>query len=43
VTADVATGDGVAAVAASTSGRVDALANVAGIMDGFPGRCSRRT
>ena len=35
VTADVATGDGVAAVAASAVGRVDALANVAGIMDGF--------
>ena len=35
VTADVATGDGVAAVVASASGRVDALANVAGIMDGF--------
>jgi NAD(P)-dependent dehydrogenase (short-subunit alcohol dehydrogenase family) len=35
VTADVATGDGVAAVAASAGGRVDALANVAGIMDGF--------
>jgi NAD(P)-dependent dehydrogenase (short-subunit alcohol dehydrogenase family) len=35
VTADVATGDGVAAVVASTSGRVDALANVAGIMDAF--------
>jgi NAD(P)-dependent dehydrogenase (short-subunit alcohol dehydrogenase family) len=28
-------GDGVAAVVASASGRVDALANVAGIMDGF--------
>lgn len=35
VTADVATGDGVTAVAASAGGRVDALANVAGIMDGF--------
>ena len=35
VAADVATGDGVAAVAASAGGRVDALANVAGIMDGF--------
>jgi len=35
VTADVATGDGVAAVAASAGGRVDTLANVAGIMDGF--------
>src|SRR5215470_11209235 len=35
VTVDVATGDGVAAVVASASGRVDALANVAGIMDGF--------
>jgi NAD(P)-dependent dehydrogenase (short-subunit alcohol dehydrogenase family) len=35
VTADIATGDGVAAVAASAGGRVDALANVAGIMDGF--------
>jgi len=35
VTADVATGDGVAALAASADGRVDALANVAGIMDGF--------
>jgi short chain dehydrogenase len=40
VTADVATAEGVAAVVASTSGRVDALANVAGIMDGLhaPGR-----
>lgn len=35
VTADLATGDGVAAVAARAGGRVDALANVAGIMDGF--------
>jgi NAD(P)-dependent dehydrogenase (short-subunit alcohol dehydrogenase family) len=35
VTADIATSDGVAAVAASAKGRVDALANVAGIMDGF--------
>ena len=35
VAADVATSDGVAAIAASTGGRVDALANVAGIMDGF--------
>ena len=35
VVADVATGDGVAAVAAGAGGRVDALANVAGIMDGF--------
>lgn len=35
VTADIATGDGVAAVAASAVGRVDALANVVGIMDGF--------
>ena len=35
VTADIATGDGVAAVAASADGRVDALANVVGIMDGF--------
>jgi len=35
VTADIATGDGVAAVAARAGGRVDALANVAGIMDGF--------
>jgi NAD(P)-dependent dehydrogenase (short-subunit alcohol dehydrogenase family) len=35
VTADVVTSDGVAAVAASAGGRVDALANVAGIMDGF--------
>jgi NAD(P)-dependent dehydrogenase (short-subunit alcohol dehydrogenase family) len=35
VTADVATADGVAAVAASASGQVHALANVAGIMDGF--------
>jgi NAD(P)-dependent dehydrogenase (short-subunit alcohol dehydrogenase family) len=32
VTADVVTGDGVAAVVASASGRADALANVAGIM-----------
>jgi len=31
----VATGDGVTAVAASAGGRVDSLANVAGIMDGF--------
>src|SRR5690348_10501595 len=30
VTADIATGDGVAAVAARAGGRVDALANVAG-------------
>ena len=35
VTADVATSDGVLAVVASAGGRVDALANVAGIMDGF--------
>jgi len=35
VTADIATGDGVTTVVASASGRVDALANVAGIMDGF--------
>jgi NAD(P)-dependent dehydrogenase (short-subunit alcohol dehydrogenase family) len=35
VVADVATGDGVAAVAAGAGGNVDALANVAGIMDGF--------
>ena len=35
VTADVATGEGVAAVAAAAGGQVDALANVAGIMDGF--------
>jgi len=35
VTADMATGDGVATAVASASGRVDALANVAGIMDGF--------
>jgi NAD(P)-dependent dehydrogenase (short-subunit alcohol dehydrogenase family) len=35
VTADVATSDGVAAVVAGAGGRVDALANVAGIMDGF--------
>lgn len=35
VTADVATGDGVATVVAGASRRVDALANVAGIMDGF--------
>jgi NAD(P)-dependent dehydrogenase (short-subunit alcohol dehydrogenase family) len=35
VTADIATSDGVAAVAAGADGRVDALANVAGIMDGF--------
>ncbi len=35
VTADVATADGVQAVAAGAGGRVDALANVAGIMDGF--------
>jgi len=35
VTADVVTGDGVGAVVASAGGRVDALANVAGIMDGF--------
>ena len=35
VVADVATGDGVAAVAAGVGGNVDALANVAGIMDGF--------
>ena len=35
VTADVVTSAGVAAVAASAGGRVDALANVAGIMDGF--------
>jgi NAD(P)-dependent dehydrogenase (short-subunit alcohol dehydrogenase family) len=45
VTADVATGDGVAAVVASASGRVDALANVAGIMDGFlpPGEIDDQT
>ena len=35
VVADVATGDGVAAVAAGVGGNVDALTNVAGIMDGF--------
>ncbi|HYA51083.1 MAG TPA: hypothetical protein VEG33_07915 [Streptosporangiaceae bacterium] len=35
VTADIATGAGVTTVVASASGRVDALANVAGIMDGF--------
>jgi NAD(P)-dependent dehydrogenase (short-subunit alcohol dehydrogenase family) len=35
VTADVVTSDRVAAVAASAGGRVDALANVAGIMDGL--------
>jgi NAD(P)-dependent dehydrogenase (short-subunit alcohol dehydrogenase family) len=35
VVADVATGDGVGAVVAHAGGRVDALANVAGIMDGF--------
>jgi NAD(P)-dependent dehydrogenase (short-subunit alcohol dehydrogenase family) len=35
VTADVAAGDGVDAVAAAAGGHVDALANVAGIMDGF--------
>jgi NAD(P)-dependent dehydrogenase (short-subunit alcohol dehydrogenase family) len=33
--ADIATSDGVAAVVASARGRVDALANVAGVMDGF--------
>jgi NAD(P)-dependent dehydrogenase (short-subunit alcohol dehydrogenase family) len=45
VTADVATGDGVVAVAASAGGRVDALANVAGIMDGFlpPGEIDDQT
>jgi NAD(P)-dependent dehydrogenase (short-subunit alcohol dehydrogenase family) len=45
VTADVAAGDGVAAVVASASGRVDALANVAGIMDGFlpPGEIDDQT
>jgi len=45
VTADVATGDGVAAVAAGAGGRVDALANVAGIMDGFlpPGEIDDQT
>ena len=35
VMADIVTGDGVEAVVASADGRVDALANVAGIMDGF--------
>jgi NAD(P)-dependent dehydrogenase (short-subunit alcohol dehydrogenase family) len=35
VTADIATGDGVTTVVASANDRVDALANVAGIMDGF--------
>jgi NAD(P)-dependent dehydrogenase (short-subunit alcohol dehydrogenase family) len=35
VTADLATSDGVQAVVASAGGRVDVLANVAGIMDGF--------
>ncbi len=35
VTADIATADGVQAVVAAAGGQVDALANVAGIMDGF--------
>ena len=35
VVADVATSDAVPAVVASAGGRVDALANVAGILDGF--------
>jgi NAD(P)-dependent dehydrogenase (short-subunit alcohol dehydrogenase family) len=35
VTADIATEQGVAAVISVAGGRVDALANVAGIMDGF--------
>lgn len=35
VAGDIATEDGVAAVVAAAGGRVDALANVAGIMDGF--------
>ena len=45
VTADVATADGVAAVVAGAGGRVDALANVAGIMDGFlpPGEIDDQT
>src|SRR6516164_9619260 len=45
VTADVGTGDGVGAVAAAAGGRVDALANVAGIMDGFlpPGEIDDQT
>jgi NAD(P)-dependent dehydrogenase (short-subunit alcohol dehydrogenase family) len=45
VTADVATGDGVVAVVARAGGRVDALANVAGIMDGFlpPGEIDDQT
>jgi NAD(P)-dependent dehydrogenase (short-subunit alcohol dehydrogenase family) len=45
VTSDVATGDGVAAVVVGAGGRVDALANVAGIMDGFlpPGEVDDET
>jgi NAD(P)-dependent dehydrogenase (short-subunit alcohol dehydrogenase family) len=45
VTADVATGDGVATVVASGGGGVDALANVVGIMDGFlpPGEIDDQT
>jgi NAD(P)-dependent dehydrogenase (short-subunit alcohol dehydrogenase family) len=45
VTADVATGDGVATVVASAGGGVDALANVVGIMDGFlpPGEIDDQT
>ena len=35
VAADIATGDGLEAVMAAAGGRVDALANVAGIMDAF--------
>ena len=35
VTADIATEQGVAAAVSAAGGRVDALANVAGIMDGF--------
>ena len=35
VVADVATGDGAQAIVAGAGGRVDALANVAGIMDAF--------
>ena len=36
VAGDVATEDGARAVVAAAGGRVDALANVAGIMDAFP-------
>jgi NAD(P)-dependent dehydrogenase (short-subunit alcohol dehydrogenase family) len=35
VAADIATGEGLEAVMAAAGGRVDALANVAGIMDAF--------